>query len=88
TVGDADLAAEATPGLARRLAVAAAADPAKGGSPSLLRDGGINGSDYVVNASGDPGFPDRLQALSDALTAGRSFDAAGDIATSASLIEY
>ena len=84
-------AAEAV-GLARRLAVAANADPARGGDVTRIRDGGIAAPGdpaYVYNQSGDSGFNDRLRALAAAFEAPFAFDAraglpAGDLTAFAS----
>lgn len=59
-------------GLAGRIAVNAAVDPRAGGDIRLLRDGGINGADYVYNPGGVGGFAgyaDRLRGLADAIAA-------------------
>lgn len=61
-------------GLAGSLSINAAVDPSKGGQISRLRDGGINGAAYVYNTTGGTAFSDRLNALTDGLTAARSFD--------------
>jgi flagellar hook-associated protein 1 len=54
---------DAAPGLARRLAINPAYDPALGGRASLLRDGGSAGAQYTDNPGRDPGFVDRLYTL-------------------------
>lgn len=48
-----------SPGLAASITVNPALIISKGGNPELLRDGGINGTDYVINTatSGEPVFP-------------------------------
>lgn len=57
-------------GLARSLAITDAVNPATGGNPLLLRDGGLSGdADYRANLTGAPGFPGRLQELAAALDA-------------------
>ncbi len=56
-------------GLARRLTIADAVDPAKGGNINLLRDGGIGAAadiDYRSNTSGLSGFTARLNLLAQA----------------------
>lgn len=75
-------------GLAVRLSVNAAVDPAQGGSPSLLRDGGINGAAYGANALGAASFSDHLQAQGAALQAVRDFDPAAQISSRASLADF
>ncbi|MEW6123928.1 MAG: flagellar hook-associated protein FlgK [Pseudomonadota bacterium] len=76
------------PGVAARLTVNAAVDPAQGGSTTLIRDGGINGAAYVQNADGGESYSGWLETLSSNLSAGRTFSAAGGIPTSATLADY
>ena len=76
------------PGLAASIAVNPAADPAAGGSVATLRDGGINGSDYVYNTTGAASFADRLDALTAGLSSPRSFDGAAEIDTTATVPNY
>lgn len=73
------------PGLAGQIAVSALVDPAQGGSPLLLRDGGFNGAAYVSNATGAAGFQSRIAELIAGLDAPRDFDAAAQLAGTASL---
>ena len=87
TDGTANLPAQAT-GLAARLAVNAAVDPARGGSPSLLRDGGINGAAYVANAGGQASFAAQLQATGTALADVRDFDPASGIPARSTLTDF
>lgn len=87
TAGSADLTAGAT-GLAARLAVNPAVDPAQGGTPALLRDGGINGAAYQANAGGAASFGTRLQAQSDALAAVRDFDPSARIPSRSSVADF
>lgn len=75
-------AAEAV-GLARRIAIAANADPARGGDATRIRDGGVavpGDPAYVYNQSGDSGFNDRLLALAGAFAAPFAFDARAGLA--------
>ncbi len=53
------------PGLASRIKVNPAVIPPSG-NPMLIRDGGINGPDYVVNTNGSNGFSDLLNKFDDA----------------------
>jgi flagellar hook-associated protein 1 FlgK len=62
------------PGLAGSIRVTDLVDQALGGNPSLIRDGGINGADYVYNAGGEAGFFARIQGLVDDMGAVRTFD--------------
>lgn len=77
-----------SPGLAGSIAVSAAADPARGGAVSLLRDGGINGTAFASNAGGAASYSARLQGLADALDATRAFDPGAGLGASASLLAY
>ncbi|WP_371347783.1 flagellar hook-associated protein FlgK [Ancylobacter sp. IITR112] len=86
TDGSANLPTQAT-GLAAKLTVNPAVDPAQGGTPSLLRDGGINGAAYVANA-GPASFADALQGRSAALAEVRSFDPASGIPAQSTLADY
>ncbi|KTS32370.1 flagellar hook protein FlgK [Methylobacterium indicum] len=61
-------------GLASRIALNAAVDPQAGGTVTLLRDGGMNGSAYRANPSTDASYSGRLRALTGGLSAARSFD--------------
>ncbi|WP_127090876.1 flagellar hook-associated protein FlgK [Aquabacter cavernae] len=76
------------PGAAARLTVNAAVDPSQGGSATLIRDGGINGTAYVQNAEGGESYSGWLASLSTNLSAGRTFSTAGGIPTSATLADY
>lgn len=76
------------PGLAQTLSVNALFDPAAGGDPALLRDGGANGAGYVQNSSGGASFADRLIGFSEGLDAPLTFDGASGIAGSMSLLSY
>jgi flagellar hook-associated protein 1 len=72
-------------GLGNLIAVNGLADPAQGGDPALIRDGGFNGAAYVYNSTGASGFQDRIAALVAAFDADRPFDGAAQIGTLASL---
>ncbi|NJM36010.1 MAG: flagellar hook-associated protein FlgK, partial [Rhodomicrobium sp.] len=76
------------PGIAGQIALNPAVDPAQGGDPLLLRDGGINGAAYLYNTSGAAGFSDRLRQLQDALYAPNIFDPAAEAGASATLATY
>jgi flagellar hook-associated protein 1 FlgK len=75
-------------GLAGQISVNPAVDPAQGGDPFLLRNGGINGAGYVYNTSGAAGFSDRLRQVQDALYAPNSFDPAAQAGSSATLAGF
>jgi flagellar hook-associated protein 1 len=78
-------------GLAGMIKVNASVDPAQGGNPALLRDGGISNPGnpaYTYNASGASGFSDRLNQLIDALDAQQTFDPAAGAGAKASVSDY
>ena len=77
----------ASAGLAGLIKVNDAVDPAKGGKFENIRDGGINGADYVYNPAGsaNAAFSQRLYALADGMTAQRPIDAGLGFGPTASL---
>lgn len=75
-------------GLAGSIQVNAAMDPAAGGNPTLLRDGGANGAAYVANTSGGSSYSSLLIAYGDKLDQPMSFDAAAGISASSSVTAY
>jgi flagellar hook-associated protein 1 FlgK len=74
-------------GLAGTIKVNASVDPAQGGNPARLRDGGISNPGnpaYVYNPTSASGYSDRVNQLLDAMDQQQSFDpaaAAGSTAT-------
>ncbi|MGR6432010.1 flagellar hook-associated protein FlgK [Rhizobium sp. PAMB 3174] len=76
------------PGIAARIKVNTALVTSQGGDPTLLRDGGINGSDFVVNSSGGTGYSDLLDGYVTAMDDDVSFDAAAGIDTSTDILSY
>lgn len=72
-------------GLAAVINVNPAFDPATGGDPSLLRDGGANGAAYVANAGGGAGYAARLIAFAESLDSPVAFDPAAGLSSSAGL---
>ena len=76
------------PGLAGEISVNAAANPDVGGDVFLIRDGGINGSSYVYNSSGNAGYTARIFALADGLSASRSFDPTAEAGSQDSVIDF
>ncbi|NTG49653.1 flagellar hook-associated protein FlgK [Agrobacterium rhizogenes] len=58
------------------------------GDPTLLRDGGINGSDYVVNTTGASGYSDQLDAYITGMSTKMDFDPTAGSDASASLMDY
>jgi len=75
-----------SPGLAGSISVNTAVDPASGGTLSLIRDGGINGANYVYNAGGDESYSAHLLSQSTALNGTQTFDGATGLSTSLSLM--
>ena len=78
-------------GLAGAIIVNANVDPAQGGNPLLLRDGGISDTadlDYTYNVSGESGYTARLQQMVAALTAPMSFSAGAGLGGSASITDF
>ncbi|HHN73585.1 MAG TPA: flagellar hook-associated protein FlgK, partial [Thermopetrobacter sp.] len=76
------------PGLAADITVNSAVDPDVGGNAFLLRDGGINGADYVENTDGAAGYTGRLLALDAALQAQRAFDPAAGLEQNATIGDF
>ncbi|MGD0183961.1 MAG: flagellar hook-associated protein FlgK [Roseiarcus sp.] len=75
-------------GLAASIEVNPAVDPSQGGDLSLLQNGGVNGANYVYNATGSAGYTGRIQQLAAATTSTQSFDPSAGLASSASLNDY
>ena len=74
--------------LASEITVNANVDPSQGGSVSLLRDGGVNGSVYTYNKTGAASYTDRIAQMMSAVTTPQTFSAAAGLGTSASLSDY
>jgi len=78
-------------GLAGTIKVNPAVDPAQGGDPARLRDGGASNPGnpaYVYNATGATGYSDRLNQLLDKLDAQRAFDPTAQAGSSATLSDF
>ena len=58
------------------------------GNPSLLRDGGINGDQYIVNTTGASGYSDQLDAYITGMSTKMDFDSSAGSDTSASIMDY
>ena len=71
-------------GLASSISVNAAAIA----DPTLVRDGGMNGTPYLVNSDGDSGFSTLLDSLAQGIQTTRDFDAASGINGSLSVLTY
>ncbi|NRP84506.1 hypothetical protein GFPCMMHI_00382 [Ensifer adhaerens] len=86
--GTVPTSASVVTGMAGSITVNPALIASQGGNPNLLRDGGINGTDYVVNASGDSGYSTQLDAYITAMNTKMDFDSTAGSDTSASLMDY
>ncbi|MEF0942040.1 flagellar hook-associated protein FlgK [Rhizobium sp. BR 362] len=86
--GTVETDATAVAGMAGTIAVNPALITSQGGDPTLLRDGGINGSDYVVNSSGDSGYSDLLDSYVTGFDTKMDFDADAGSDTTASIMNY
>jgi flagellar hook-associated protein 1 len=78
-------------GLANSISVNATVDPAQGGNPFLLRDGGISDTanqNYTYNTPGQAGYTARLAQMISSLTTPVSFSPAAGLGTSASITDY
>ena len=75
-------------GLADAIEVNSAVDPNQGGDVSLLRDGGINGSDYVYNTTGASGYTGRIAGMISAIDSTQTFDSSAGLGTSDALSDY
>ena len=78
-------------GLASKISVNAAIDPAQGGDARLLRDGGASAPsdpDYKANRDASAGYSGRLLELIKNMSAARSFDPDAGLGTSANVKEY
>ncbi|MDL2401461.1 flagellar hook-associated protein FlgK [Rhizobium mayense] len=78
----------AVAGMAGTIAVNPALITSQGGDPTLLRDGGINGSDYVVNSSGDSGYSGLLDSYVTGMDTKMNFDPNAGSDTTASIMDY
>jgi len=75
-------------GMAMSLAVNPLFDPAVGGDPELLRDGGANGAAYVANAAGTAGYADNLIGYLEAMGDPVATDITAGIAGTFSISGY
>jgi len=75
-------------GLAGLISLNPAMDPAAGGNPHLLRDGGANGAAYVANTAGSVSYSDLLISYGNRLDDPMAFDAAAGMDVQSSLTAY
>lgn len=74
--------------LASQIRVNAAADPARGGELTTIRDGGMNGAAYDYNPADAASFSGRLQGLLGALSAQQPFDATAGVNPNTTLARF
>lgn len=88
--GGPDLPPDATisTGLAGLISINPAVDTTMGGNVTLLRDGGINGPDYVVNAAAGASYSDLLFEYSERLDSPIAFDPAAGLDANASVTNF
>ena len=75
-------------GIAGTITVNSALITSQGGDPNLLRDGGINGSAYVVNTNHDSGYSDQLDAYVTGMDTKMDFDPLAGTDTKASVLDF
>lgn len=75
-------------GLAAAITVNANVDPDQGGNANLLRDGGINGANYVYNTDGTASFTDRIDGLIGSMGQSYAFDPTAELVAGATLENY
>lgn len=73
-------------GLAGQIQLNALADPQRGGSPLILRDGGFGGAAYVRNTASRPGYQTRIAELADSFGRMANFGSFSDIGGTTSLM--
>jgi flagellar hook-associated protein 1 FlgK len=88
TSGGLPAAGIVSPGLASRIAINPLADPAQGGDPLIIRDGGMGGAAYVSNQQGSSSYQGRIGQLIEAFDATLVFDAASGLGTPSSLKSF
>ncbi|PZM11988.1 flagellar hook-associated protein FlgK [Rhizobium tubonense] len=76
------------PGIAGTITVSSSLITSQGGNPNLLRDGGINGTGYVENTSGDASYSTRLDNYGTAMNADMTFDPTAGVDTSTNILSF
>ncbi len=74
--------------LVSRLTVNEKVDPGQGGDVKLLRDGGINGVDYIYNADGNAGYSTLLRSYQTAFNSEHTFDASTGVNLKSTLKDF
>ncbi|MDE1993757.1 MAG: flagellar hook-associated protein FlgK [Rhizobiaceae bacterium] len=80
--------ASVVPGIAGTIKVNEALITSLGGNPHLLRDGGINGDDYVANTSGGTGYSGNIDKYLLELTTSRDFDPSSAVDSKSSILQF
>ena len=75
-------------GLSASISVNSALDISQGGNPALLRDGGINGTNYVSNSSGGEGYSTLLQGYVSGMTTKMTFDSSSELNPDLSVSDF
>jgi len=75
-------------GMAASITLSSTVITANGGDPSLLRDGGINGTDFVENTTGDASYSTRLDNYDQAMNATMDFDPSTGVDSNSSLVDF
>ncbi|MDQ0457004.1 flagellar hook-associated protein FlgK [Rhizobium paknamense] len=76
------------PGIAETISVNTAYVTSEGGTPTLLRDGGYNGSSYKWNTNDDSGYSTLLQSYVDKFDDKMNYDSAADLGDSSTVLDY
>lgn len=85
---DSTIPSSLTKGLAAHISINSAAVVSEGGSALTLRDGGMNGTNYVYNTAGTASFNTRLTGISSALSGSATFDSSTQLGTGISLATF
>lgn len=88
SVGDAPDSPTIINGIAASITVNPAVITSAGGNPNLLRDGGINGADYVTNTSGNAGYSTQLDAYDTAMGKAVDFDPSAGVDSNSSIMDF
>jgi flagellar hook-associated protein 1 FlgK len=75
-------------GIAGSISVSSAVITSAGGDPTLLRDGGINGTDYAQNTTGDASYSTLLDSYDQSLTTAIDFDPSTGVDSNSSLMDF
>ncbi|MBO9097293.1 MULTISPECIES: flagellar hook-associated protein FlgK [unclassified Rhizobium] len=86
--GDTPTSATVIDGMAASITVNPAVITSADGNPNLLRDGGINGTDYVNNTSGDAGYSTQLDAYDTAMGTAIDFDPSAGVDSNSSIMDF